>query len=192
MKTRYVYYSHYDNDGIRKFIYWDTKEKTFAIAKTRYSMILAPEIALFSDSIINYLNIKMSGGHFIKHLFNPFLAIIIPLITLIIYEIILYIQNNKEKDFYDLNINDVDTLIKIIYKTRKNMVKYFVKGELCLIIFILIFISSKILRIPGIQQLYFLIIFYIIEIAAVVIPFQFYVQGHKIAKELKQQYPLTK
>lgn len=191
MKTRYVYYSHYDNDGIRKFIYWDTKEKTFAISENRKAGIIKIGIILFIISLIDFFNIKPNLGPNVAKI-NIWLAIILPLISLLFFKILNFIQNNKEKDFYDLNINDVDTLIKIIYKTRKNMVKYFVKGELCLIIFILIFISSKILRIPGIQQLYFLIIFYIIEIAAVVIPFQFYVQGHKIAKELKQQYPLTK
>lgn len=181
MKTRYVYYSHYDNDGIRKFIYWDTKEKTFAIAKTRYSMILAPGIALFSDSIINYLNIKMSGGHFIKHLFNPFLAIIIPLITLIIYEIILYIQNNKEQDFISIGINP-----KIIFNTRKKCIKDFLKGEIGAIIILLIFFLGKLIDFKFTMIYSFL--FYLFETCIVIFPFVFYFPGHKVAKKLQKQY----
>ena len=191
LQPRYVLYSFYEDGDFKKFIYWDTKEQTFAISENRKAGIIKSSFIIGVSGLIDALGIKLSLGSYINKGINIELLILIPLITLLFFKILNFIQNNKEKDFYDLNINNTDTLMKIIYKTRKNMVKDFVEGEFYIIIGLFILMAGYYLKIPGTQQLLFIVLFYIIEAMAIIDPFIKYFPGRKIAKELKKQYPLV-
>lgn len=187
LQPRYVLYSFYEEDGFRNFIYWDTKNKKFAISENRKAGIMYSGVVIFITSLMDYFGIKISSGPHINNGVNWWLLIIIPLISLLVFKVLYFIQNNKEKDFQDINTNNVDTLMKIIYETRKDMTRFFIRGEGCALICLYLWIW-----VVPLNQLDNVFLFYILEALVIVAPFIFYIPGYKIAKELKQQYPLTK
>lgn len=95
------------SNGIIKLLYYDCKEKKFAVAKNRHRKSMSYVSVAIGSSILS--EFERVYGDPMNSIFssklNIYLLILLPIINIVVNYIIDYIYNNRENEFSYLNLS---------------------------------------------------------------------------------------